>query len=110
MIRSATFCSMPQNTRTAHPPAYNKHAFVCGRRHIFLNAFFPTRARVQQARVRLRAPPYIFERVFSGARPRTKKTIVRRFTGKQPRSIRPSAAADISALYLLYYYLKDISR
>lgn len=95
MIRSAAFCGMPLAVCRLRYAAKYPHDASSG---------------VQQARVRLRAPAHIFERVFSGARPRTKKTIVRRFTGKQPRSIRPSAAADISALYLLYSYLKDISR
>ena len=95
MIRSAAFCSMPLAVCRLRYAAKYPHDASSG---------------VRQARVRLRVPAYIFERVFHDARPRTKKTIVRRFTGKQPRSIRPSAAADISALYLLYYYLKDISR
>ena len=90
MIRSAAFCSMP--------------LAVCRK--------IPARRILRRttSSLRLRAPAYIFERVFHDARPRTKKTIVRRFTGKQPRSFRPSAATDISALYLLYSYLKDISR
>ena len=95
MLRSATFCGMPLAVCRLRYAAKYPHDASSG---------------VQRARVRLRAPAYIFERVFSGARPRTKKTIVRRFTGKQPRSFRPSAATDISALYLLYSYLKDISR
>ena len=95
MIRSAAFCGMPLAVCRLQYAAKYPHGASSG---------------VQQARVRLRVPAYIFERVFPDARPRTKKTIVRRFTGKQPRSFPPSAAADISALYLLYYYLKDISR
>lgn len=58
MIRSAAFCSMPLAVCRLRYAAKYPHDASSG---------------VQQACVRLRAPAHIFERVFPGARSRTKK-------------------------------------
>lgn len=89
MIRSATFCSMPLAVCRLQYAAKYPHDASSG---------------VQQACVRLRAPAYIFERVFSGARPRTKKndcSPIYRQTTAFDSSVRRSGYFSIIFIILL---------
>ena len=85
MIRSAAFCGMPLTVCRLRYAAKYPHDASSGVRqarvrlrapaHIFERVFPDASSGVQQARVRLLAPAYIFERVFPDARPRTKKRL-----------------------------------
>lgn len=75
MIRSATFCSMPLAVCRLRYAAKYPHGASSG---------------VQQARVRLRAPAYIFERVFPArARVRKKRLFADLQANNRVRFVRP---------------------
>ena len=113
MIRSATFCSMPLAVCRLQYAAKYPHGASSGvqQARVRLRApayiferVFPARARVQQARVRLRAPAHIFERVFPDARPRTKKndcSPIYRQTTAFDSSVRRSGYFSIIFIILL---------
>lgn len=86
MIRSAAFCGMPLAVCRLQYAAKYPHDASSG---------------VRQARVRLRAPAYIFERFFPDARPRTKKRLFADLqANNRVRFVRPPQR--IFQLYIYY--------